>query len=78
MLTLVVSVGRSSTLNERLHYVVESLSQHVMPIDAQARELAALNDDELRNQLPDLDRLPFAQQMKIKRLIKKYREPSNR
>lgn len=76
MLTIVVAAGRSSTLNEGLRSVVDSISQRVMPLDTQARELAGLSEDVLRIRLPELDRLPFAQQMQIKRLVKKYRDTS--
>lgn len=77
MLTIVVAAGRSSMLNEGMRTVVDSLSQRIMPIDVQARKLAALNEEELRKRLPELDRLPFAEQMQVKRLIKKYRNPSS-
>lgn len=69
-----IAVGRSATLSEGLHSVVDSLSKRVLPVDGRARELAALKPDVLKARLPELDRLPFAEQVKVKRLIARYRE----
>lgn len=37
------------------------------------RDLAALEADELKDRLPELDRLPFIEQVKSKRLLAQYR-----
>jgi hypothetical protein len=73
LVAFVIAAGRSATLNEGLHTVVDSLSQRVLPLDTRAQELAALGPDELANRLPELDRLPFAEQVRVKRLIANYR-----
>jgi len=73
LLAFVIAAGRSSTLNEGLRAAVDSLSQHVLPVDARARELAALDPGELQNRLPELERLPFVEQVRIKRLIAQHR-----
>ena len=52
---------------------MESLSSQVLPVDARARELASLGDDELRIRLSDLGTLPFVEQVRLKRLIAEYR-----
>ena len=73
LLAFVIAAGRSSTLNEGLRSAVDSLSQHVLPVDAHARELAALDPGELQDRLPELERLPFVEQVRIKRLIAQHR-----
>ena len=73
LLAFTIAAGRSSTLNEGLRAAVDSLSQHVLPVDARARELAGLEPAELRSRLPELERLPFVEQVKIKRLVATYR-----
>jgi hypothetical protein len=73
LLAFVIAAGRSATLNEGLHTVIDSLSQRVLPVDTRARELAALDSEELANRLPELERLPFAEQVRVKRLIADYR-----
>lgn len=61
-------------LSEGLRSVVDSLSKNVLPVDARARELAALGESELRDRLPELERLPFVEQVRLKRLIAEYRK----
>lgn len=73
LLAFVIAAGRSATLNEGLHTVIDSLSQRVLPVDTRARELAALDSEELANRLPELESLPFAEQVRVKRLIADYR-----
>jgi hypothetical protein len=78
IVAFVVAAGRTSELNEGLRSVVDSLSKQVLPLDARARELAGLEEDELRDRLPELDRLPFIEQVRLKRLIAEYRGESSR
>jgi hypothetical protein len=73
LLAFVVGIGSSRTLSENLRSVVDTLSQKVLPVDARARELAALTEDELRAHLPELERLPFIDQVRVKRLVAEYR-----
>lgn len=73
LLAFVIAAGRSSTLNENLQSVIKSLSQNVLPVDERARELAALTESELHQRLPELGRLPFVEQVRLKRLIAEYR-----
>lgn len=77
LLAFLVGVGRSSMLSENLRTVVDSLSQNVLPIDARARELARLSEDELRNRFPDLEGLPFIEQVRLKSLIAEYRSEAH-
>ena len=74
LIAFTIAAGRSATISEGLHAVVDSLSQRVLPLDGRARELAALGTDELKDRLPELDSLPFAEQVKVKRLIAQYRD----
>jgi hypothetical protein len=73
LVSFVIAAARSSELSEGLRTVVESLSSQVLPVDARARELASLGDDELRIRLSDLGTLPFVEQVRLKRLIAEYR-----
>ena len=73
MVSFVIAAGRSSMLSDGLRSVVDSLSKNVLPVDARARELAALGESELRDRLPELERLPFVEQVRLKRLIAEYR-----
>ncbi len=73
LLAFIIAAGRSSTLSEGLRAAVDSLSQHVLPLDARARELAAFAPGELQKRLPELKRLPFVEQARIKRLIAQHR-----
>lgn len=69
----VIAAGRSSMLSENLRSVVDALSEKVLPVDERARELAALTENELSERLPELERLPFVEQVRVKRLIAEYR-----
>jgi hypothetical protein len=73
LVSFVIAAGRSSELSEGLRAVVDSLSRQVLPVDSRARELAALGDDDLRDRLRELEALPFAEQVRLKRLIADYR-----
>jgi len=73
LVSFVIAATRSSELSEGLRTVVESLSNHVLPVDARARELALLSDDELQGRLSELSTLPFVEQVRLKRLIAEYR-----
>jgi hypothetical protein len=70
----VIAVRRSGTLSKNLGAVIDDFSRKVLPIDKHARELAALSDDDLHKQLPNLGGLPFIEQARLKRLIAEYRE----
>ncbi len=73
LVSFVIAATRSSELSEGLRTVVESLSNHVLPVDARASELALLSDDELQGRLSELSTLPFVEQVRLKRLIAEYR-----
>lgn len=74
LVSFVIAAGRSSELSEGLRSVVDSLSRQVLPVDSRARELAALGDDDLRSRLSELEALPFAEQVRLKRLVANYRD----
>jgi DNA-binding transcriptional MerR regulator len=71
---LVVAVKPAKTLNDNLQALTAALSESILPIDQQARELAALSPDALNQKLPELPNLPFLTQVAIKRLIGKYHD----
>ncbi len=70
---LVVSIRRMGRANESLRTVVDALDRDVLPVEQQARELAALPPDELNRRLPHLENMPFIEQARLKRLIAEYR-----
>jgi DNA-binding transcriptional MerR regulator len=69
----IIAAGRSASVSEGLSEVTGNLSEKILPLDRQARELAALPDDQLQQRLPGLSKLPYARQARLKRLILEYR-----
>ncbi|KJF16955.1 hypothetical protein [Acidithrix ferrooxidans] len=74
ILPLFVSILRSAALVENLKQIVHSYQTNIIPLEQQAKELAALSEDDRIQRLKNLSELPFAEQLRIKRLIVKYSE----
>jgi hypothetical protein len=74
MTAFVIAASRSSALSENLRSIVNALSQDLLPVEQRARELAALSAEDLNQQLPELESLPFIEQVRLKRLIAQYRD----
>ncbi len=74
ILPLFVSILRSAALVENLEQVVHSLQTSIIPLEQQAKELAVLSEDDRSKRLKNLSKLPFVEQLRIKRLIAKYSE----
>jgi hypothetical protein len=70
----IIAAGRSPTLSTSIRDITDQLSQSMLPLDQQARELATLPDDQLQQRLPGLAKLPYADQARLKRLILEYRQ----
>ncbi len=73
ILPLFVAILSSSLLSEPLSNVVSALQEQVIPTEQYVRRLAAMSEAELKDELPKIDELPFAQQAAIKRLISQYK-----
>ena len=71
---LVIAVGRSRDLSENLRSLLDALSRDVLPVAERARELAVLSAEDLHQQLPALESLPFIERVRIQGLISKYRD----
>lgn len=74
MTAFVIAASRSSALSENLRSIVNAFSQNLLPVEQRARELAALSPEALTQELPELESLPFIEQVRLKRLIVQYRE----
>jgi DNA-binding transcriptional MerR regulator len=72
----VIGSCRSPRMSEGLRSIVDALGADVLPLDEQARELAALDGDARLERLRRLGALPFAEQAQIKRLMAEYRDGS--
>ncbi|MFI4993071.1 MAG: hypothetical protein ACHQCH_05585 [Solirubrobacterales bacterium] len=70
----VIAVGRSRELSENLRSLLDALSRDVLPVAERARELAVLSAEDLHQQLPALENLPFIERVRIQGLISKYRD----
>jgi DNA-binding transcriptional MerR regulator len=66
---LVVSIRRNKGYSDNLRAIVDAFDQTVLPADTQARSLADLTAEHLKQRL---DGLPLLQQAGIKRLITDY------
>jgi hypothetical protein len=71
---LVLSILSSTELAQNLGEVLTALQSNVLPLEQQARELAALSEDERAERLKNLSQLPFVEQVRIKRLVAEFSE----
>lgn len=69
-----IAIRHTARHDDNLRTLVDALDTSVLPIDTHVRELAQLNSEELRERLPELERMPFIDQARIKNLLTKYRE----
>lgn len=69
---LVLSILSSTELAQSLGKVLSAIESSVLPIEQQARELAALSKGEREERLKNLAQLPFVEQVRIKRLVTEF------
>ena len=69
---LVLSVLSSTELAQNLGQVLSAIQSNVLPLEQQARELAALSEEERTERLKNLSQLPFVEQVRIKRLVAEF------
>jgi hypothetical protein len=75
---LVLSILSSTELAQNLGQVLSAIQSNVLPLEQQARELAALSEDERAERLKNLSQLPFVEQVRIKRLIVEFSADAKR
>jgi hypothetical protein len=66
---LVLSILGSVELAQNLGQVLGAIQTNVQPVEQQVRALAAMSEDERAQHLKNLSQLPFAEQLRIKRLV---------
>jgi hypothetical protein len=71
-----LSIIRSPDLANNLIDVTNAITTTVAPMDALMTELAALPDGERSARLAAMDKIPFAQQLPIRRLLADYQAAS--
>src|SRR5487761_9711 len=69
---LVLSILNSSELAQNLGQVLTAIQSNVLPLERQAKELAALSEEERAERLKKLAELPFVEQVRIKRLLVEF------
>jgi hypothetical protein len=69
---LVLSILSSTELAQNLGQVLTAIESNVLPIEQQARELAAMSEGERAARLKNLAQLPFVEQVRIKRLVGEF------
>lgn len=74
LVAFIIAVKPSRVLNENLQALTAALVDSVLPVERQARELAALPAEDLKRHLPKLEALPFIRQVGITQMIDKYRD----
>ena len=57
---------------QNLAQVLTALQSNVLPLEQQARELAALPEEQRAERLKNLSQLPFVEQVRIKRLVVEF------
>jgi hypothetical protein len=70
---LVLAMLTSTELAQNLGQVLSAIQSNVLPLEQQAKELAALSEEEQVEQLRNLAQLPFVEQMRIKRLLAEFK-----
>jgi hypothetical protein len=69
---LVLSILTSTELAQNLGQVLTAIQSNVLPLEQQARELAALPEEVRFERLKNLSELPFVEQVRIKRLVAEF------
>ena len=69
---LVLSLLSSSELAQNLGQVLTAIQGNILPLEQQAKELAALSEQERAERLKNLADLPFVEQVRIKRLLVEF------
>lgn len=69
-----VAIRHTARYDDNLQTILTALDNNILPIDTTVRELAKLSDEDLRERLPHLERMPFIDQARIKNLLAKYRQ----
>jgi len=69
---LVLSILTSTELAKNLGQVLTAIQSNVLPLEQQARELAALPEDVRLERLKNLSEIPFVEQVRIKRLVAEF------
>jgi DNA-binding transcriptional MerR regulator len=69
---LVLSILSSTELAQNLAQILTALQSNVLPLEQQARELAALPEEQRAERLKNLSQLPFVEQVRIKRLVVEF------
>lgn len=69
---LVQSLLTSPELAQNLGDVLTAIRSSVQPLEQQAKELAALSEEDRMERLKNLSDLPFAEQIRIKRLVAEF------
>lgn len=70
----VISLSRTQDGGDQLQMIARTLGETIIPVEAKAREFAALDPDEQRQRLPGLDSLPFIERVRVNRLMEKLQE----
>lgn len=78
MVPLVLSVLSSTELAQNLRQLLSGFQSNVLPLEQQARELAALSEEERSERLKNLSQLPFMEQVRIKRLVVEFSPAAKR
>lgn len=68
-----VAIRHSARYDDNLQTILTALDSDILPIDGDVRELAQLSEEELRERLPNLERMPFIDQARIRNLLAKHR-----
>ena len=71
-----LSIIRSPELANNLTDITNAITTDVTPVDTLMRELAALSEEERSARLAALDKMPFPQQLPIRRLLADYQAAS--
>jgi hypothetical protein len=73
---LVLSILSSTELAQNLGEVIMAIQSNVLPIEQRARELASMSEEVRAEHLQNLSNLPFAEQLRIKRLVDEFSRDS--
>jgi DNA-binding transcriptional MerR regulator len=72
---LLLSVLESTEMAENLSQVIRALQSNVLPLEQRVKELLALPVAERADRLENLEKLPFSEQVPIKRLLAEFDQP---
>jgi hypothetical protein len=71
---LVLSILASSELAENLGQIIAAIQTNVVPVEQMARDLVGLSKEDQAERLSDLSQLPFAEQLKVRRLLIEFED----